>query len=104
MVVDPYIFAVKQFHCWFLENVEQHCNRSHYPERNLHAVMGGGIFKVVFEVVRGPWLLKFFKAEDFVALASSNMDGVFMCGFCFCDKTGDFGNTWVTILRGFIFF
>ena len=104
MVVDPYVFAVEHFHGRFLENGERHCNRSHDPERNLHAVTHGRIFEVMFEVVRGPWLLKFFKTKDFVALAGLNMNGVFMGDFCFSDKTGDFGNTWVIILMGFICF
>ena len=104
MVVDPYIFAVEHFHGRFLENVERHCNRSHNPERNLHAVAGGRIFEVVFEVVCRPWLLKFFKAEDFVALAGPNMNGVLVGGFGFSDKPGDFGNTRVTFLVVFIFF
>ena len=84
--------------------MERHYNRSHYPERNLHAVAGGRIFKVVFEIVGGPWLLKFFKAEDFVAFAGPNMNGVFVGGFGFSDKPGNFGNTRVTVLVGFIFF
>ena len=58
----------------------------------------------MFEVVCGPWLLKFFKAEDFVSLARLNMDGILVGGFGFCDEIGDFGNAWVTILGGFICF
>ena len=104
MVVDPYIFAVEHFHGRFLEDVERHRNQSHDPESNLHAVACGRIFEVMFEVVRGPWLLKFFKAEDFVALASLDMDGILVFDFGFCDKSCNFGNTRVIILGGFVVF
>ena len=70
----------------------------------MHAVAGCRIFKVMFEIVCGPWALEFFQAENVVALAILNMDEVFVGGFCFDNKKGNFGNTWSTILMLFIFF
>ena len=98
MVVDPNIFTMEQFHGRFFENVKRHCNRSHYPECDLHAVADSGIFKVVFEIVCGPGLLEFFQAENFVALAGLDMNGVLVGSFCFGNKGGNFGNTLVIVL------
>ena len=104
VIINPYIFFVEQFQGWFLDNAERHGNRGHHAECNLHSVAGCKIFKVVFEIVCGPGLLEFFQAKYFIALAGLHMNGIFMGGFCFSDEEGNFGNTWVTILRFFIFF
>ena len=59
---------------------------------------------MVFEIIRGPVLLKFFQAEYFIALASLDMNGIFMGIFCCSNKEGDFGNTGMIVLGYSIFF
>ena len=84
MVVNPNIFFMEQFEGWFLKSSKRHSNWGHRPEHDLHPVKGGRcIFEMVFEIIWGPRLLKFFQAEYFVALAGSGMNGIVMGIFGF---------------------
>ena len=98
VVVNPDVFFVEQFEGWFLNSSKRQSNRGPRPEHDLHPVVGRGIFKVVFEIVGGPRLLEFFQAEYFVALASLNVNRIFMGFFCLSNKVGNFGNTGMLLL------
>ncbi len=74
----------------------------HHPKRDLHSVTGRGVFKIVFEIIRRPGLLKFFQAEDFDAFACSDVNGIFMGLFRCGNKMGNFGDARMVVLRGFI--
>ena len=86
MIFNPNIPFVEHFHGRLFEHAEGHGFWGHHPERDLHSVAGSGIFKMVFEVIDGPGLLKFFHAEYFVALACFDMNGIFMSLLCCSNK------------------
>ena len=69
VIINPNIFFMEQFEGWFLKSSKRHGTWGHRPGRDLHPVAGRRIFKMVFEIICGPSLLKFFQAENFVALA-----------------------------------
>ena len=59
---------------------------------------------MVFEIIRGPGLLKFFQAKYFIALASLDMNGIFMGMFPCSNKEGNFGDKGMIVLGCFILF
>ena len=63
MVVNPKIFFMEQFEGGFLKSSKRHGNWGHRPECDLHTVARCRIFKMVFEIIDRPRLLKFFQAS-----------------------------------------
>ena len=57
---------------------------------------------MVFEIICGPGLSKFFQAEYFIALASLDMNGIFMVIFGCSNKEGKFGNTGMILSLGVV--
>ena len=91
MVIDPNILFMEQFECWLLEHTVGCVDGCHHLECDLYSIARNRIFKMVLEIVGGPWLLELFQIEYFIALPSFDIKGVLMMGiFGCCNKGGNF--------------